>query len=43
MVAAKIRTHILTTQPSEHKSDALNRSTIEIEIEIKFKFEFEFE
>ena len=26
MVAARIRTHILTTQPSEHKSDALNRS-----------------
>ena len=27
-VAAKIRTHILTTQPSEQKSDALNRSTM---------------
>ena len=28
MVAARIRTHILTTQPSEHKSNALNRSAM---------------
>ena len=27
MVAARIRTHILTTRPSEHKSNALNRCT----------------
>ena len=27
-VAAGIQTHILTTQPSEHKSNALNRSVI---------------
>ena len=27
-VAARIRTHILTTQPSEHKSDALNHLTM---------------
>ena len=27
-VAVGIRTHILRTQPSEHKSDALNRSTM---------------
>ena len=26
MVAARIRTHILTTQPLEHECDALNRS-----------------
>ena len=28
MVAARIRTHILMTRSSEHKSDALNRSTM---------------
>ena len=28
MVEARIRTHILTTQSSEHKSNALNRSTV---------------
>ena len=27
-VAARIQTHILTTPPSKHKSDALNRSTM---------------
>ena len=26
MIAARIWTHILTTRPSEHKSDALDRS-----------------
>ena len=28
MVAVRIRTHILTTQPSQHKSNALNRSAM---------------
>ena len=31
-VAARIRTHIPTTQPSEHKSDRLNRSTMALHI-----------
>ena len=29
MIAAGIRTHILTTRPSEHKSDAPDRSAME--------------
>ena len=31
-VTARIRTHILTTRPSEHKSDALNRSAMALHI-----------
>ena len=34
-LAARIRTHILTTRPSEHKSDALNRSATAPPCEVK--------
>ena len=32
MVAVGVRTHILTTQPSEHKSNALNGSAMELQM-----------